>query len=155
MEGLIPLLMHTMKKHRLQNSFRSLSAGSYHLLEGTVADQGSSHRRTRSHFEPPSAEYLQQRSSFGFVSQPMDLKKDSKGSTASHGSKIKTHINLAQFQFTSSPYPIPSHPIPSFTVQQWNPSPSLLAQLNTSRRFLIPSSVSRFYFPSITPSIDA
>ncbi|PWA85472.1 hypothetical protein CTI12_AA122030 [Artemisia annua] len=50
-----------MKKHRLQSSYRSLSA-SYHLLDGSVTE-GSSHRRTRSAFQPPT-ENLQQRSGF-------------------------------------------------------------------------------------------
>ncbi|GJX95814.1 hypothetical protein Tco_0351612 [Tanacetum coccineum] len=78
MEGLIPLLMHAMKKHRLQSSYRSLSA-SYHLLDGSVTE-GSSHRRTRSEFQPPT-ENLQQRSSFGYVSNSTSFKKDSTFST--------------------------------------------------------------------------
>ncbi|KAL8188925.1 hypothetical protein R6Q57_029445 [Mikania cordata] len=91
MEGLIPLLMHVMKKHRLQNSFRSLSAGSYHLLEASAAD-GSSHRRSRSDFQPTAAVYLQQRPGFGFVSQSTSFKKGSTDSTLNifHGSKIKS-----------------------------------------------------------------
>ncbi|KAI3789177.1 hypothetical protein L2E82_01966 [Cichorium intybus] len=79
MEGLIPFLMHAMKKHSLHNSYRSLSTGStcrYHLLEGAVVE-GSSHRRTRSEFQPPTAEYLQQISGSDYVSRSMSFKKDS------------------------------------------------------------------------------
>lgn len=56
---LISLLMHAMKKHKLQSSYRSLST-SYHLLDGSVTE-GSSHCRTRSEFQL-STENLQQRS---------------------------------------------------------------------------------------------
>ncbi|KAI3774667.1 hypothetical protein L1987_49226 [Smallanthus sonchifolius] len=90
MEGLIPFVMHAMKKHRLHNSYRSLSA-SYHLLDGSVAAEGSSHRRTRSEFQPPTADYLQQRSGFGHDTQSMNFKKDSTSSTLNtfHASKTK------------------------------------------------------------------
>lgn len=75
MEGLIPFLIHAMKKQHGRphhhGSYRSFSAGSsrsYHLLLG--ADQsgeleGSSHRRTRSEFQPPSLDLLEQRYSAG------------------------------------------------------------------------------------------
>ncbi|KAJ4824984.1 hypothetical protein Tsubulata_014358 [Turnera subulata] len=77
MEGLIPYLIHAIKKQRLQDSYRyrSLSAGSsrsYHLLMdgggGPLGDDdsfknGSSHRRTRSEFQPPAtSELLEQKS---------------------------------------------------------------------------------------------
>ncbi|KAG6406655.1 hypothetical protein SASPL_134261 [Salvia splendens] len=57
MEGLIPLLIRAMKKQRPQHAYRCLSVSenstgrSYHLL---LAD-GSSHRRTRSDFNPAEA----------------------------------------------------------------------------------------------------
>ncbi|GJR97111.1 hypothetical protein Tco_0269285 [Tanacetum coccineum] len=91
MEGLIPLLMHAMKKHRLQSSYRSLST-SYHLLDGSVTE-GSSHRRTRSEFQPPMAENLQQRSGFGYVSNSTSFKKDSTffAPNIFHDSKLKSN----------------------------------------------------------------
>ncbi|KAJ0522296.1 hypothetical protein HanIR_Chr10g0481071 [Helianthus annuus] len=90
MEGLIPFVMHAMKKHKPHNSYRSLSAR-YHLLEGSVAAEGSSHRCTRSEFQPPTTDYLQQRSGFGYDTQPMNFKKDSTSSTLNtfHASNIK------------------------------------------------------------------
>lgn len=60
MEGLIPFLIHAMKKQRPQNSYRCLSENStttrsYHLLlGGSDSVEGSSHRRTRSDFQPRS-----------------------------------------------------------------------------------------------------
>ncbi|KAH6767054.1 hypothetical protein C2S52_018037 [Perilla frutescens var. hirtella] len=60
MEGLIPFLIHAIKKQTPPNSYRCLSENSttsrsYHLL---LADGGggggSSHRRTRSDFQLPS-----------------------------------------------------------------------------------------------------
>lgn len=90
MEGLIPFVMHAMKKHKGHKGYRSLSAR-YHLLEGSVTVEGSSHRRTRSDFQPPTADYLQQRSGFGYDTQSMNFKKDSTSSTPNtfHASKIK------------------------------------------------------------------
>ncbi|CAI9769163.1 unnamed protein product [Fraxinus pennsylvanica] len=66
MDGLIPFLFHAMKKRRTQHSYRSLSENStrsYHLLRGGESVEGSSHRRTRSEFLPPSVDFLEQRSS--------------------------------------------------------------------------------------------
>ncbi|PWA61489.1 hypothetical protein CTI12_AA372640 [Artemisia annua] len=80
MEGLIPLLMHAMKKHRLQSSYRSLSA-SYHLLDGSVVE-GSPHRMTRSAFQQPTAKNLQQRSGFSYGSNSTSFKTDSSFSTS-------------------------------------------------------------------------
>ncbi|KAG5625264.1 hypothetical protein H5410_010482 [Solanum commersonii] len=57
MEGLIPFLLHAMKKHKPhQNTFRCLSDTSnrsYHMLIRAESIEGSSHRRTRSEFQPP------------------------------------------------------------------------------------------------------
>lgn len=65
MEGLIPYLIHAMKKQKpgAQRSYRSFSHSessnrSYHLL---LASDGSSHRRTRSDFQAPTTEFLEQR----------------------------------------------------------------------------------------------
>ncbi|CAN4112100.1 unnamed protein product [Withania somnifera] len=57
MEGLIPFFLHAMKKQKPHhNSFRCLSDTSnrsYHMLIGGDSIEGSSHRRTRSEFQPP------------------------------------------------------------------------------------------------------
>ncbi|XP_059644258.1 uncharacterized protein LOC132286018 [Cornus florida] len=63
MEGLIPFLLHTLKKQRSHNSYRSLSDSSnrsYHMLMGPDSLDGSSHRRTRSEFVPLTVEFSQQ-----------------------------------------------------------------------------------------------
>ncbi|PON74804.1 hypothetical protein PanWU01x14_048630 [Parasponia andersonii] len=70
MEGLIPYLLHALKKDRPKNSYRSLSDTSnrsYHrLLSGSTHNNlpdGSSHRRTRSEFQPPPPlDFLEHRS---------------------------------------------------------------------------------------------
>lgn len=60
MEGLIPYLLHAMKKKRPQHKYRSFSGNnnsnrSYHLLIGANDSlEGSSHRRTRSEFPAPA-----------------------------------------------------------------------------------------------------
>ncbi|XVE49325.1 hypothetical protein DITRI_Ditri01bG0073700 [Diplodiscus trichospermus] len=75
MEGLIPYLIHAVKKQKPSHRYRSMSVSSsrsYHLLMGqTPQDQsveGSSHRRTRSEFQPPTVEFLEQRSGLDFLS---------------------------------------------------------------------------------------
>ncbi|GAV89978.1 hypothetical protein CFOL_v3_33389 [Cephalotus follicularis] len=64
MEGLIPYLLQAMKKQKPQHSYRSISTGSsrsYHLLIERDSVEGSSHRRTRSEFQP-TLECLEQHS---------------------------------------------------------------------------------------------
>ncbi|CAN1141421.1 hypothetical protein LINPERPRIM_LOCUS25487 [Linum perenne] len=69
MDGLIPFLIHAMKKHNKPahhhlRSFKSFSEGStrsYHLLVGDSSFNGSSHRRTRSDFQPSTTDLLDQR----------------------------------------------------------------------------------------------
>ncbi|KAI3445886.1 hypothetical protein Pfo_002551 [Paulownia fortunei] len=63
MEGLIPFLLHAMKKQRPQNAYRCLSENStgrsYHLLLAGDSVEGSPHRWTRSDFQPPTpVDYL-------------------------------------------------------------------------------------------------
>ncbi|KAK7343526.1 hypothetical protein VNO77_12322 [Canavalia gladiata] len=77
MEGLIPYLIHAIKKQKPhQRSYRSFSHSessnrSYHLLLGSDSFTGSSHRRTRSDFQPSTAEFLEQRyGSDGFLVSP-------------------------------------------------------------------------------------
>ncbi|CAI9765615.1 unnamed protein product [Fraxinus pennsylvanica] len=60
MEGLIPYLLHAIKKQRPQHTYRCLSDSStrsYHLLHGgdKSIEGGSSHHRTRSEFQEPAA----------------------------------------------------------------------------------------------------
>ncbi|KAF5814142.1 hypothetical protein HanPI659440_Chr03g0113051 [Helianthus annuus] len=69
MEGLIPFLLHAIKKPRPHNNYRSVSAGStpsYHVLGGADANvERSSHRRTRSEFPSSTTDFPEQRSGFG------------------------------------------------------------------------------------------
>ncbi|KAK9073995.1 hypothetical protein SSX86_006590 [Deinandra increscens subsp. villosa] len=85
MEGLIPFLMHAVKKQKPHNSYRSLSVGStrsYHVLAGDEAKaEGSSHRRTRSEFKSPTADFLEQRSGFGCMPQSRSYKRSFTSST--------------------------------------------------------------------------
>ncbi|KAK8508969.1 hypothetical protein V6N13_130722 [Hibiscus sabdariffa] len=74
MEGLIPYLVHAMKKQKPRHHYRSASVGSsrsYHLLMGQSQPEsveGSSHRRTRSEFQPPATvELFEQRSGLGYT----------------------------------------------------------------------------------------
>nr|GMC87716.1 probable beta-D-xylosidase 5 isoform X2 [Ipomoea batatas] len=53
MEGLIPYLLHAMKKQKQPHN------RSYHLLIGADdSADGSSHRRTFSDFQPPAPDYF-------------------------------------------------------------------------------------------------
>ncbi|KAL5070288.1 hypothetical protein RYX36_021175 [Vicia faba] len=68
MEGLIPYLIHAIKKQKPhQHSLnRSVShsgsiSRSYHLLLESESVSGSSHRRTRSEFQQPTSEFLEHR----------------------------------------------------------------------------------------------
>ncbi|KAM3291431.1 hypothetical protein P3S67_019720 [Capsicum chacoense] len=65
MEGLIPFLLHAMKKQEPQHkSFRCHSDTSnqdYHMLVGGDSVEGSSHRRTQTEFQSPvSTDFLDQ-----------------------------------------------------------------------------------------------
>lgn len=68
MEGLIPYLIHAIKKqkphHHTFNRSVSHSGSinrSYHLLLESESVSGSSHRRTRSEFQQPTSEFLEHR----------------------------------------------------------------------------------------------
>ncbi|KAE8691514.1 Radical SAM superfamily protein isoform 1 [Hibiscus syriacus] len=72
MEGLIPYLIHAMRKQKPTHRYRSMSVGSsrgYRLLIGQSPKEsveGSMHRRTRSEFQPPqTVEFYEQRSGLG------------------------------------------------------------------------------------------
>ncbi|KAA8536278.1 hypothetical protein F0562_028756 [Nyssa sinensis] len=83
MEGLIPFLFRALKKPRPHHNFRSFSDGStrsYHVLLASDAIDGSSHRRTRSEFQPPTVDFLQQRSGLEF-SHPRSFNKALRSST--------------------------------------------------------------------------
>ncbi|XP_028125861.1 uncharacterized protein LOC114322697 [Camellia sinensis] len=69
MEGLIPMLINALKKQRPHHAYRGLSEGSnrsYHLLMAPDSREGSSHRRTRSEFQPPTVDFLDQQSTLEF-----------------------------------------------------------------------------------------
>ncbi|KAM6558301.1 hypothetical protein CsatA_027540 [Cannabis sativa] len=95
MEGLIPYLLHALKKDKPRNSYRSFSDTSnrsYHRLSNESIHnlaEGSSHRRTRSEFQPPPAlNFSEQRSrsynNRGFPSPTlMAVVDDSKDSSPS------------------------------------------------------------------------
>lgn len=78
MEGLIPYLIHAMKKQKpdVKRRYRSFSHSessnrSYHLL---LASDGSSHRRTRSDFQPPTTDFLEQRHAADAASPSVNVK---------------------------------------------------------------------------------
>ncbi|KAF9665936.1 hypothetical protein SADUNF_Sadunf16G0177000 [Salix dunnii] len=97
MEGLIPYLLHSIKKQRPRNSYRSLSIGSsrsYHLLMG--GDQGeslngSSHRRTRSEYQPPPLEFSEQRASLDFLRSGSLRKRSLNSPSMTGGSKFDSY----------------------------------------------------------------
>ncbi|KAH7522792.1 hypothetical protein JRO89_XSUnG0106600 [Xanthoceras sorbifolium] len=101
MEGLIPYLIHAMKKQRPKNSYRSFSVGStrsYHLLNGGDAidvDGGSSHRRTRSDFQTSTnnTQFLDQTSGIEFLRSATSNKppQNYNSSPRSGGLKIGSH----------------------------------------------------------------
>ncbi|KAL6502459.1 hypothetical protein OROHE_024464 [Orobanche hederae] len=62
MEGLIPFILKAVKKQVPRRAYRSLSENSvtgrsYHLLIAGESVEGSSHRRTRSDYQPPPSAY--------------------------------------------------------------------------------------------------
>lgn len=103
MEGLIPFLLHSLKKQRPRNSYRSLSETSnrsYHPLMGPDSLEGSSHRRTRSEFQPPAADFLDQRSGIDYMSRSISTNK---------GSGISTSNAKGMRQIGSSAYQYPNN----------------------------------------------
>eukprot|EP00257_Ricinus_communis_P027204 XP_025014618.1 uncharacterized protein LOC112536198 [Ricinus communis] len=103
MEGLIPYILHAIKKQRPHRTYKSFSEGSsrsYHLLIGSGDSiNGSSHRRTRSEFQPPAMELLEQRSALEYVrssslrkrsvNSPTVASESKFGTTAYHGRQSK------------------------------------------------------------------
>ncbi|KDP44491.1 hypothetical protein JCGZ_16324 [Jatropha curcas] len=89
MEGLIPYLLHAMKKQKPHNNYRSFSAGSsrsYHLLVGGVDSvSGSSHRRTRSDFQPSNLDFFEQRSGENLRSNSL-IKRTANSPAVANGS---------------------------------------------------------------------
>ncbi|KAF8404885.1 hypothetical protein HHK36_009780 [Tetracentron sinense] len=64
MEGLIPFILHAIKKQKPHNSYRCVSEGSsrsYRPLTEMESLEGSSLRRTRSEFPPPASDFLEHR----------------------------------------------------------------------------------------------
>ncbi|XP_022763511.1 uncharacterized protein LOC111309019 [Durio zibethinus] len=90
MEGLIPYLIRAMRKQKPSHRYRSMSMGSsrsYHLLIGQPQQEsveGSSHRRTRSDFQPPTVEFFEQRSGLDFLS----AKSYNNGSSVNYPSRV-------------------------------------------------------------------
>ncbi|XP_059311283.1 uncharacterized protein LOC132062811 [Lycium ferocissimum] len=102
MEGLIPFLLHAMKKQKPHhNSFRCLSDTSnrsYHMLVGTDSIEGSSHRRTRSEFQPPvTVDFMnlpQPRSFNNRTSSLLSPGSNKNGSRLQFGSNMAAMSNL-------------------------------------------------------------
>jgi hypothetical protein len=111
MEGLIPYLIHAIKKQKPHHhSFqRSVSHSensnrSYHLLLESESVTGSSHRRTRSDFQQPTTEFLEHRfGADGILVSPRGLATTAPATinaTAAHATKplpknfnnIRNHI---------------------------------------------------------------
>ncbi|XP_077233451.1 beta-1,4-xylosidase [Tasmannia lanceolata] len=84
MEGLIPFVLHVLKRNASHSKYRCLSEGSARsnhrvlLTENVGIDsfEGSSHRRTNSEFQPPpvsefqdwrSSEFRERRSGSSFI----------------------------------------------------------------------------------------
>ncbi|XP_058081332.1 uncharacterized protein LOC131229400 [Magnolia sinica] len=64
MEGLIPYVLHALKKKKQHKNYRRLSEGSSRgsrlpLTERVVSFEGSSHRRTRSDFQTPTSNFME------------------------------------------------------------------------------------------------
>ncbi|KAL8116307.1 uncharacterized protein LOC141668081 [Apium graveolens] len=89
MEGLIPFLIHTIKKQKPHNSYRSLSDSSnrsYHILMGAATSvEGSSHRRTRS-----DVDFFDKKSGYNddYLARSSGINRGSSATTSNvHGSK--------------------------------------------------------------------
>jgi hypothetical protein len=96
MEGLIPFLLHSIKKQKPHNSYRSLSMGSsrsYRLLMGGEGDSvnGSSHRRTRSDYQPPPMESLELRANLDFLRSGSLRKRSVNSPPMTGGSKFDAY----------------------------------------------------------------
>ncbi|KAJ1397291.1 hypothetical protein SESBI_31884 [Sesbania bispinosa] len=100
MEGLIPYLIHAMKKqkphHQRSFSHSESSNRSYHILLGSDSLTGSSHRRTRSDFPPPTTEFLEQRYGVdGFLVSPRGpVTAPSTAASAIHSQPSKNFNNI-------------------------------------------------------------
>ncbi|CAH8313365.1 unnamed protein product [Eruca vesicaria subsp. sativa] len=69
MEGLIPYLIHAIKKHHKpqHQMYRLMSLGSSRSYQPLMMEQeGSSHRRTRSEYKPPVTMDMVDNTSSGF-----------------------------------------------------------------------------------------
>ncbi|KAJ4966509.1 hypothetical protein NE237_018358 [Protea cynaroides] len=81
MEGLIPCIVKALKRQKSQRSSlspsESWSRSYYRPLNSKGSSDGSSHRRTRSDFQPPVAELLENRSSDVQFLHSGSLKTDS------------------------------------------------------------------------------
>ncbi|KAK7840514.1 hypothetical protein CFP56_016643 [Quercus suber] len=98
MEGLIPFLLHAIKKpkphNRYSRSQSEISNRSYHLLNAEESFSGSSHRRTRSEFQPPAIEFVQQRPGYGYNhSSSVHKRSTSSSSVDSYPSQVPNKAN--------------------------------------------------------------
>ena len=98
MEGLIPFFIHAIKKPKPHNKYNrsksELSNRSYHLLNAEESFSGSSHRRTRSEFQPPAIEFVQQRPGYEYNhSSSVHKRSTSASSVGSYPSQVPNKAN--------------------------------------------------------------
>ncbi|KAK7840515.1 hypothetical protein CFP56_016640 [Quercus suber] len=98
MEGLIPLLLHAIKKPKPHNKYNrsqsEISNHSYHLLNAEESFSGSSHRRTRSEFQLPAIEFVQQRPGYEYNhSSNVHKSSTSSSSVGSYPSQVPNKAN--------------------------------------------------------------
>ena len=98
MEGLIPFFLNAIKKPKPHNKYNrsksELSNRSYHLLNAEESFSGSSHRRTRSEFQPPAMEFVQQRPGNGYNhSSGVHQRSTSSSSVGSYPSQVPNKAN--------------------------------------------------------------
>ncbi|KAF8081749.1 hypothetical protein N665_0868s0005, partial [Sinapis alba] len=89
MEGLIPYLIHAIKKH---HRYRSMSVGSscsYRPL--MMGQEGSSHRRTRSEYKPPVIMDMFDQTSSGFVQDSVSKDSSSQSIATKHQLERKNY----------------------------------------------------------------
>ncbi|KAK9044240.1 hypothetical protein V6N11_072555 [Hibiscus sabdariffa] len=90
-----------MRKQNPTHRYRSMSAGSsrgYHLLLGQSPAE-SSHRRTRSEFQPPTAELLFEQSSGLGLRGPKD---DNNGSSSLNYNSVAGGSKVGSYQQNSN-----------------------------------------------------
>ncbi|KAG2315931.1 hypothetical protein Bca4012_066773 [Brassica carinata] len=93
MEGLIPYLIHAIKKHQHQR-YRSMSIGSSRSYQPLMMGQeGSSHRRTGSEYWPPEIMDMFDQNSSGFGQESVNKDSSSTQNIATKSQRLSLHID--------------------------------------------------------------